>query len=322
MAAPTKEYKAYKIPASPKKGGNAMAAPTKKYTTSLESGVQLGRKRISTGFILGGMGVVALILLIAAQQKSVPSGGGGQGGGKGGGIRPGGNETLPVPTVPLYSVINGYVSSCKPYAWNAASDAQWRTVAALCEGKFKQSQYYRGNGKYIANFSGDIFPSNTMPIIKNKTDPMNDLANWIKSGGVYIDYCSYPFYHSDCQLWFFNNAFGCGNCFSDFANAFGIKELGNSTILGTPYNSDFDAKKTYLNFPYANSLTLRSSMPSRTIFATSDLLYPNSQVPFVPSKIYSMFALKIGNGIYAYSNVKNNPVDYANFIFAVHNFMF
>jgi hypothetical protein len=296
-----------------------MATVTKEYKAGL-GGIQLGRKKISTGFILGGAAVLAFILVIASQQKSAPAGGGGVGGGSGGGIKPGGGgEPLPTPTVPLYSVINSYVSSCKPYAWNAASDTQWRTIAGLCEGNFKQSQYYKGDGKYIANFSGDIFPSNTMPIIKNRHTPMIDLANWIKSGGIYIDYCSYPFYHSDCQIWIFNNAFSCGNCFADFSHYFGIKELGNTGILGSPNNSDFDAKKTYLNFPYVNSLTLRSSMPSRSIFITSDSLYPNNQVPYIPSKIYSMFALRIGNGFYAYSNVKNNATDYANFLIAVHN---
>lgn len=284
-------------------------AAAKEYKAGL-GGIQLGRTKISTGFIIGGVAVLAFIYMMATKAEATPSGGGGGVSGAGGGVRPGDDtEIIPQPTVPLYSVINGAIARCKPYAWNAATDAQWRTVASLCEGKFKNGQYYRGNGKYVANFSGDIIPE------YGKFNGLLALAKWIQSGGVYIDYCSYPMNHFDCQLWLFNSAYTYPLAFCGFVGDFGIPEFPGSFA-----SVDFNARKTYLGFPYPNSFTLRTKMPSRSVFLTSDLLYPNSKVPFVPSKIYSMCALRIGKGIYAYSNVQNNATDYANFLIAVHNY--
>jgi hypothetical protein len=278
--------------------------------------VRIAGHDINKYYLIGG--AVALGALIIIVPKIVGASGAGQGGG---GIKPG-SEPVPQHTVPLYSVIHGYVSSCSPFTWNSTTNAQWDALAGYCEGAFKNSQYFRGEGKYIANFSGDIFPK--LPFTKgnpsNATTDQNTLASWIKGGGVYIDYCQYPFSIPDCLVWIPiigpPNVIGEG-VFSNFCNDIGIHELGWYSIFNQ--GSDFNAKKTYVSFPYKYSLVLRGNKPNSSIFLTSDRIASLSNVPYVQSKVYSMFAIRAGNGIYAYSHANNSAKDFATFLIAVHN---
>jgi len=278
--------------------------------------IKIAGHDINKYYLIGG--AVALGALIIIVPRIVGASGAGQGGG---GIKPG-NEPVPQHSVPLYSIIHGYISSCSPFTWNSTTNAQWDALAGYCEGAFKNSQYFRGEGRYIANFSGDIFPK--LPFTKgnpsNATTDENTLAGWIKNGGVYIDYCQYPFSLPDCLVWlpFITPLLPIAEGhWAGFCGDLGVHEFEwiNMFTMG----SDFDAKSTYTSFPYKYSLVLRGNKPNRSVFLTSDMISSLSNVPYVQSKIYSMFALRVGNGIYAYSHMNNRAQDFATFLIAVHN---
>jgi len=228
----------------------------------------------------------------------------------------------PTPGVPLYSVLTPYTSSCTPYIWKGASRAQWDTLASLTESYFKQNNYH-GDGEYIANFAGEIIvhrgPIKPTSIVYPYSE-VEGLASWIKSGGIYIDYCGYPMYYDDCQVWWFGTTSpGATGRWNYFCDKLGVTELSYpSGAIVQSVNSNFFSQKPYAEFQFDRSLNILKSMPSRSKMVTSNMVSSLQKVPFILNSVYSMFALRSGNGFYAYSNPGNSPANYATFLKAVH----
>jgi hypothetical protein len=226
------------------------------------------------------------------------------------------------PPIPIGSVCQRLAATTSPYYHKEADVGKWKSLLGLIEINLK-SNFYRGEGKYVANEAGEIIPARP-PIRKLSflIDPysyINDLASFILNGGVWIDYTDYPMYYADGSYPFMGR---------EEAFAFFCKQLGK---LGIPeidklgafsrYDlySDFWVREKFPTFAYERSLTTLRSKPSKDVFVTSDMLVDlKATVPFDERGAYSMFAIRYGNGIYFYSNKGNSAYDYSVFIKAIH----
>lgn len=205
-----------------------------------------------------------------------------------------------------------------------ADKEKWDSLIELISESVRVGGYYHGKNKYIANIAGEILPWKS-PIEENSIfDAQKDirsLANWIRNGGVWIDYTDYPIYYSDFSICLFGACLGDPNRWNYLMNELGIEELGGTItpniILA---NSTFFVRDRIKSFPYERSLAIVEEKPQASIFKTSDMITAlQENVPYERDNAYSMFALKVGQGIYFYSNRDNSPEDYAIFIDAVHN---
>jgi hypothetical protein len=198
------------------------------------------------------------------------------------------------------------------------------SLLAAIETPLLTSENYRGSGNYVINGSGEVLP-NVVPIQNFDNpllDPIPGLIRFLENGGVFIDYTGYPMFFLRER-----GIFGNSDNWRLFVQNANIPTLG----LGNQPAINPDAKSTFfvpnnINFAYNRSLTLLGGeLPPDDVFITSneiainDLQNPNI-VPFnIPQRIYSMFALIIGQGIYFYSNRFNQFNNYADFIINVHN---
>lgn len=230
----------------------------------------------------------------------------------------------PNQSVPLYSLFKRFRSANLPFIWNSAPTLKWDTVVANTEYIFKQSHT---RSAYIANLAGEIIVNQDPIKNYNSSDMLGQgksLAGWVNAGGVYVDYTLYPMYYPDGALYIGTMLDGNLERWNRFCDELGIKELGyiltGGILRPKIIASNFWSKINYSQFTYNRSLTiLGTSMPSRTVFKTSDMIPALNHVPYIPNAVYSMFALKGKYGFYAYSNLNNDPNDYATFLNAVHS---
>lgn len=226
-------------------------------------------------------------------------------------------------------VIQRYLGVSPRARHRSAEDAKWSRLLELLENYVRFSGSYRGQGKYIANEAGEILPHRN-PVLPNKFfEPRRDvtsLARWIKDGGVWIDYTEFPMFYEDGQTWIFGGAIGQEVRWNVFCDLLGVKELGvivptRDPVLGSTFFVDERFPNFIAETGMNRALTILRDFPSRTVFKTSDEL-PNLRIPDVPFRhmdYYTMFALKVGKGIYFYSHRNISPEHYSDFIKAVHD---
>lgn len=232
-------------------------------------------------------------------------------------------ETIEIVTLSLGSIVKGIQADER---WKSASQEQINSLVAAIETPLRAGDY-RGDGRYLINLSGEILPEKSP--IYSEEGLLTGLSNFLKNDGIFIDYTDYPMYYLGSRpLW---GLVGSELNWNFLMDILGINELG-SEFLGQGH---IEQKSTFFipsgaQFKYTRSLVVLENYPPDNEFITCNeiSLIDSSLVNFkdknlVPfdllNNIYSMFALKIGRGIYFYSNRSNSFNDYADFILTVHN---
>lgn len=125
------------------------------------------------------------------------------------------------------------------------------------------------------NGGGEVFPR-----IAGLSDPIEAAARGVMSGQIWVDYCGYPMYYVDTPMW--------------GLPAWRAEEKGFNTFLrtgGVLFNCDFWANREAFQFPRSLRV-LEERVPN---FVTPNLNTPHT------SRIFSCFALKMGDGYYFYA---------------------
>ena len=225
------------------------------------------------------------------------------------------------PPVPHGSVVYGSMAIYPPYFKKEASTEQWKALLGLIEQNIQQN-YYRGDGMYYGNESGEIVPKRGVITQNILDEDLNDLAEFIANGGTWIDYTDYPLWEADGR-----GVFGNQNRWNRFCLALSklttpeINKLGEWAI---PFHeeiySNFWVRNKFPEFAFERSLVVLRETPPRDYFVTSNMVTGLEHVPYDEKGAYSMFALRYKNGTYFYSSRGNRPYDYAEFIKTVHGF--
>ena len=192
------------------------------------------------------------------------------------------------------------------FAQGGAPSSSWNAlVAALAAGPLGHS-----GRKVIFNLGGESLPSQGGP--KGQGYGVNDVANFCRAGGVWIDYCGWPMYYNPVNpsyqtsgaqgfRTFLSDIGAVGMPFSTF-DSYGISSVNLSGGLGT-------GGTTSGTWPYNRSMVLKQRPPQVSWFIPNLRTSPAGN-PFktygtgsgaTDHWLYPSFALLIGSGAYVYA---------------------